>query len=153
MEFNDCITVTSEHVVASDNEPQSLITVKWDNDINTVIRQTYKRGWQWEEFFAVADQTSRLVQSVSHRVDILADFLNSGPLPVGPAIMNVRLALRSLPENWGSLVIVTNNGFIRMMLTMFNSYLASSLGNKTYVVSTFVEAYDLIASMQIQLNS
>jgi hypothetical protein len=128
------------------------ITVKWDNEAKTIIRQTYERNWRWQDFFETAAQTRELVNTVSHQVDIIADFLESGPLPLGPAITNARQVLSNLPANWGCLVIVTTNGFIRVMVLMFNSYFANTLGSQVHVVSNFSDAYNIIASLQTGQN-
>jgi hypothetical protein len=151
MNFND--DSLAEPLLTSDEETQMSITVDWDNAEQTIIRQIYQRHWQWDEFFEAADQTRAMVKTVSHQVDIIADFLNSGPLPLGPAMMNARRALSDLPSNWNSLVIVTANGFIRMTVLMFNSYFANTIGSKVYVVSSFSEAYHLISSFRSGQNS
>jgi hypothetical protein len=152
MKFNDADLVPPAYLLASGEEQSMSITVKWDNEAKTIIRQTYERNWQWEEFYAIADQTRALVKTVSHQVDIIADFLESGPLPLGPAITNARRVLSNLPSNWNSLIVVTNNGFIRVMVMMFNSYFANTLGSKVYIVSNFSDAYNLIASLQTGQN-
>jgi hypothetical protein len=125
------------------------IEIRWDNDEKTIIRETYNGRWTWDDFYLrITGEVPPMMKSVNHRVDVIADFRPSGPLPVGPAITNARNVIRSMPENWGCLVIVTDNRFIRVMVDTFRKLFSTGMGAKTFTAATPEEAYQVIARYQ-----
>ncbi len=82
-----------------------------------------------------------MVNSVEYTVHIVSDLRESESLPLGGAITHARNSLAYMPSNWGILVIITHNAFIRAMVTTFTALFKTTLGKKTFAASTLEEAY------------
>jgi hypothetical protein len=125
------------------------IKITWDNDAHTIIRETFEGAWTWDDFYQrLGKDVPAMMKSVAHRVDILADFRASGPLPLGPAITTARGVFNSVPSNWGCMVIVTDNRFISVLVDTFRKVFVTSVGVKIFTTKTDDEAYQIIGKQQ-----
>lgn len=123
------------------------IIVEWDNPEKTVIRQKYVGKWTWDEFFdACTKQSAGLMKTVPHTVHILADYSESGPLPLGGAVSQARTVTQYYPDNWGLLIIVSGNMFIKTLVNIFAKTYSRGAGAHTAAAATFEDAYKLVAN-------
>ncbi len=121
------------------------ITVEWDNPEKTIVRVTFAGRWTWAEFYEfVTKQVQPLIRTVDHTVDVISDFRDSGPLPLGPAITYANNVMKSYPPNAGIMVIVSNSLLIKTLVNVFSSAFKSGIGAKTFAVTSLEEAYHLI---------
>ncbi|MBC7814773.1 MAG: STAS/SEC14 domain-containing protein [Burkholderiales bacterium] len=123
---------------------RKTIEVDWDNDEHTIIREMFIGRWTWNEFYEVARDVPPMMTATPHTVHILADFRQSGPLPIGPAIIHARNTVQHLPDNWGIMVIVTPSMFIRTMVDVFRRMFPGRVAEKTFAVRELEEAYALM---------
>lgn len=118
------------------------IRASWANAEKTIIRQDYDGAWTWEEFFESSRQSSEMMATVSHRVDIVAD-MKPGTMPKsGTSITYARNVLRATPANWGILVIV-GNAFVNAMVRVYG-YVNNDMRAKIHVTESVEEAFELI---------
>jgi len=117
------------------------IQVEWADQSQTIVHQIFTGSWTWEEFYSATQQSKQMVASAERIVHIVSDLRESESLPLGGALTHARNSLGHMPSNWGVLVIVTRNAFIRAMVTTFTALFKTSLGNKTFSASTLEEAY------------
>lgn len=129
------------------------ISVRWENDEKTIIRQTFEGNWTWQEFIHSCideDGNAGLMRSVAHTVHVISDFTASGPIPFGGAISQSRSVMRHYPPNWGTLTVVTQNAFIRSLVNAFRRTYQRGFGARTFSAATIDEAYTLITQWEQQ---
>jgi len=120
------------------------IEIKWDNDEHTIIRETYIGNWTWDDFYDSVGVVPPMMISVSHTVHILIDLRESGPVPIGSAIVHARSAMQRFPQNWGIMAVVGPSMFIRSLVDIIRSILPGRLAGKIFVARSFEEAYALM---------
>ena len=122
------------------------IDVEWDNEQQTIIRQTYEGKWTWKEFLEVAEQdTNSRIRSVEHTVHVISDFRGTDGLPLGgSALSYAKEALADFPENGGLVLIVSESYFLKSLVMIFRNVFRGRIGNRTHSVKTMEEAYALI---------
>ncbi|MDX1991195.1 MAG: hypothetical protein SF029_02320 [bacterium] len=122
------------------------ITVDWDNNEKTIIRQTYVGKWTWDEFYASCEEFALLAQTVPHTVHMLIDMRHAGPLP-GGALSHIG-ALNRLPPNMGRIVAVGVGSFV---MRMFNVAAAvrPAVKERILIVATLDEAYSHLKESRV----
>ncbi len=96
-----------------------LIT-EWDNAEHTVMRVTYQPGWTWNDMEQNVDVEQSFLDSVNHRVDVIADFRDT-QLPPG-AISYLPKIAQSPPyshRNSGAVIMVGSPGFMRQVVGIY----------------------------------
>lgn len=131
------------------------ITVSWDNEAQTIIRQQYEGQWTWDVFYTdAAEVTWAMMKTVSHPVYIISDFTLSTGIPVGGALTHARNVLSKYPDNWNGIIIVSPSQFVQSLVAVFRRLFSSThlspeaIGNKTHAVKTLSEAYALIEALE-----
>lgn len=120
------------------------IEIQWDDDAKTIIRENYLGQWTWDNFFAMSTQAAEMMQTVDHRVDILAN-MKDGIMPMsGASMSNSRQVLLALPSNWGVIVVVTNS-FVSVLASVFKQF-DVQLGTKMHTTDSLEKAYQIIAA-------
>ncbi len=59
------------------------IEVLWDSDKKNILHFVYGENWTWEDFHAASKTSTQMIGSVEHTVDVIADFSNGTPPPIG----------------------------------------------------------------------
>ncbi|MBK8022227.1 MAG: hypothetical protein IPK19_12555 [Chloroflexi bacterium] len=121
----------------------------WYDSDRTIILQIYTDNWTWDDFYSACRQSAEMMGSVSHRVDIIADYLHSGPIPIGGAVTHARNVMSAYPLNWGGLVIVTESRVILLLVSTFKKVFPSNLGSRTFAASSVEDAEKLIHRLRI----
>ncbi len=119
-------------------------SVEWDNSEKTIVRMTYAGKWTWKDFYDTNMASVALAQTVEHRIHVIADFRHSQGIPGGNPLIHARNAMAVMPDNWGILVIVTDNQIIGRLVSIFRMTFRR-LGQKTFLAANMDEAYRLIA--------
>jgi hypothetical protein len=118
------------------------IEVTWDNDEKTIIHYYYGKNWSWEDFRQAGEISNAMAVEVHHTVDIIADFLDGSPPPIG-ALGRFKNAQESMPENIKSITVVGGGTFINALVGMF-SRLYRPLGEQLLIAKSLNEARDKI---------
>ncbi|MEO1289907.1 MAG: hypothetical protein AAFV93_19295 [Chloroflexota bacterium] len=63
------------------------INVTWDNDDHKIVRHVYPQQWDLNDFHRAIEDNASLIESVTHRVDVIADLTQNNlpqqsPLPL-----------------------------------------------------------------------
>jgi hypothetical protein len=118
------------------------IRAQWDNPEKTVVTVIYTDAWTWDEYYAATKEAKLLMETVPHRVDVIADMVK-GKFPTqGPAIAAAQNVLRSWPDNFGCLVIVSS-GFIQALVSIFKQ-IERKFGPHVHSARTVAEAQAII---------
>jgi hypothetical protein len=122
------------------------ITVSWDNEEKTIVRQTYIGKWTWDEFYAAGEEFAVLAGTVTHTVHLLIDMRQAGPLP-GGALSHIG-AMNRLPPNMGRIVAVGVGSFV---MKMFNVAAAvrPAIKERILIVATLDEAYSHLKESRV----
>lgn len=57
------------------------IKIMWDNDERTIMRYEFEARWSWADLYAASDEGTARLDSVDHRVDVIADLRGTSHLP------------------------------------------------------------------------
>jgi len=98
----------------------SHITTEWDNDEKTTMRVTYQLGWTWKDLQDNLPIEKEFLDSVNHRVDVIADFRGTR-LPPG-AITQLPKIANSPPyihPNSGLMVMVGSPNFMEEVVNIY----------------------------------
>jgi len=83
------------------------ISVCWDNNEQTALRIQYAKRWNWRDHGLALDTVNTLLNTVAHKVDLIVDLQESGPLPQ-TMMIEVARSPQALHPNWsGAVVIIT----------------------------------------------
>lgn len=96
------------------------LTTEWDNDEKTIMRVTYHAGWSWDDLEANLPVEAQMLDSVDHRVDVIADFRGT-QLPPG-AISRLPKIAQSPPythPNSGAMVMVGSPAFMKEVVAVY----------------------------------
>src|SRR5262245_10917165 len=119
------------------------ITVEWDDDEKTILRNDYSGAWTWEEYMEAGRKNNELIASVPHRVDIIAN-MRAGMMPRGGSPMAISSrVIRSAPSNRGIIVVVTNS-LVKGLLTVFKK-IDNNIGPITFGAESLDEARQVVA--------
>jgi hypothetical protein len=121
------------------------LTTEWDNEEKTIMRVTYQRGWTWDDLEGNLPKEKEFLDSVQHRVDVIADFRGTD-LPHG-AMMRLPKIADSPPythPNSGAVIMVGSPTFMDQVVTVYRK-LYGPVAIKLEMVHTLEEARERIA--------
>ena len=96
------------------------IITEWDDDGKTIMHVTYQPGWTWDDMEGNLPVEENMLDSVDHRVDVLADFRGT-QLPTG-AISRLPKIAQSPPythPNSGAMVMVGSPAFMKEVVGVY----------------------------------
>ncbi len=121
------------------------IQVNWENDEKTVLLNIYEGAWTMDDFYLAVQQTNALLDSVSHRVNIIFDVAKSPNFPKG-FMGAIRTQSQKPHANNGIMVIVGINAFVRVFYDMFTKvYTKQAVRQPTYMAANYEEAHAIFA--------
>ena len=97
------------------------IELIWDDEDRSIIHERFIGHWTWEEFHENAVEIRHMAESVSHRVDVIADLEASEGMPIGPAITQARAAMREVPPNWQGIIVVSGSWLVKTLTSVYQS--------------------------------
>ncbi|MBN1678743.1 MAG: hypothetical protein JW966_00530 [Anaerolineae bacterium] len=121
------------------------ITTEWDDAEHTIMRVTYHAGWTWHDLEANLPIEQGFLDSVDHRIDVIADFRDTR-LPPG-AISHLPKIANSPPyshPNSGFVVMVGSPMFMQEVVGVYKSVYGQAR-QKLTMVHDLNEARALIA--------
>ena len=119
------------------------LPVEWENEEKTIIRMIFAGNWNWHDFYEANVAVVALMQSVEHTVHTIADFRQSQGIPLDSPLVHARNAISALPDNWGILVIVTNNPLLEHLVNVFRITFRK-MGARTFLAGSIEQAHQLI---------
>lgn len=120
------------------------LTTEWDDEAHTIMRVTYHPGWTWDDLEANLPTEKAMLDSVEHRVDVIADFRGT-LLPPG-AISRLPKIAQSPPythRNSGSVIMVGSPAFMQEVVDIYKSIYGSA--QRLQMVGNLEEARTEIA--------
>lgn len=127
------------------------LNTEWDDQEKTILRVTYPRGWDWDDMEANLPIEQQHLDSVNHRVDVIADFRGTN-LPPGAIIRLPKIA-NSPPykhPNSGIVVMVGSPFFMNEVVGVYRKLYGSS-AVKLHMVSDLEKARALIVEYRASL--
>ncbi|MBN1966639.1 MAG: hypothetical protein JW910_18450 [Anaerolineae bacterium] len=94
------------------------VTVVWDDETHTCVRYVFTERWTWAEFHGPIDEANVMIRTQPHPVGIIADLLESDPLPA-KGLPTLKYMAAITPENACAFVIVGAGGFIQAIARVF----------------------------------
>jgi hypothetical protein len=120
------------------------IITEWDNDDQTIMRVTYQPGWTWDDMEGNLLLEEDMLNSVDHRVDVIADFRGTQLSP--GAISRLPKIAQSPPythPNSGAMVMVGSPAFMKEVVGVYKRVYGQAA--KLTMVHDLDEARALIA--------
>ncbi|MBE0690889.1 MAG: hypothetical protein IH587_12295, partial [Anaerolineae bacterium] len=99
------------------------MTISWLNEERTIILCTGEGKWTWEEFHEGSLRAIEMMNTVSHRVDLIYDRKPGSYPPSGSGLQHYKVALQRMPDyanmhvfvgSMSMVVQVTMNLFFRL---------------------------------------
>jgi hypothetical protein len=120
------------------------ITTVWDEEAHTTMLVTYHPGWTWDDLEGNLVIEEEMLNSVDHKVDVIADFRGT-QLPPG-AISRLPKIAQSPPythPNSGAMVMVGSPAFMKEVVGVYKRVYGQAA--KLTMVHDLDEARRLIA--------
>lgn len=97
------------------------IQVGWFNEEKTLIQYEFVGVWSWDDLFGAIDEAVKLLDSVTHRVDIFLNLAKSTGIPSLSVngLQRVANAPTATHPNMGIFVMVGMNAFARVSMDIF----------------------------------
>jgi altronate dehydratase len=124
------------------------IFVDWGDQNKTYIHYQLTDPWTWEDYYVAAREWRELVDAVHHPVITVLDFRGAAKLP-GNAMTHLKQAAMSAHPNFGGLIIVGVNTFIRLIVNMMMRIYPNS-AQRVYVAATLEEARAHLAHIRAE---
>jgi hypothetical protein len=121
------------------------ITVNWENDEKTIISICYEQPWTWEEFEQGHRELQHLLTTSPHKVDVIFDVVNGGPLKPN-AISRFRDAAKTRNPNQGAIVFVGANIMVQTIVQTIGKLTRTQTGGMQFA-STREEAKALLKKL------
>ncbi|MBN1563629.1 MAG: hypothetical protein JXA10_07315 [Anaerolineae bacterium] len=119
------------------------IVTEWHDDAKTIMRVTYQPGWTWRDLEANLPTEEQFLDSVDHKVDVIADFRDT-QLPPG-AISHLPKIAQSPPyvhPNSGEVVMVGSPIFMEEVVGVYKRVYGQA--SKLTMVHDLHEAQEII---------
>jgi hypothetical protein len=116
--------------------------VIWDNEEKNIVRYVFEGKWTLDELYAVMKEEDQMMAAVTHRVDVIVDFQDSGAIP-DRLLANFPKIFESSSAshpNVGMTVIIGAAGFAEMLANIF-----SKVFTRMLTAQTLEEARAIIA--------
>lgn len=128
-------------------------TFEWFNDEKTIMVERFVGDWTWEEFSDCIQGAITLIKEVEHDVIAIADYSESGGMPMsGASIRIARDVMKLAPDHWRGVVIVSDNRLIRTMVNLFQTA-NRTFGNKVFLESTITAAINRAETVLASLKN
>jgi len=118
------------------------IPVEWLDDAQTILIYRVEGKWTTSDLPELSERTNLLLDSVSHRVDMIGDFTQA-EIPSGNILLTTRRTLRGPHPNRGLVVLVGLNPFLRGILSILKTVYPHRL-ERYETVSTIEAAQEVI---------
>jgi hypothetical protein len=94
------------------------IDVVWDDDSQSILRWDFSADWSWDEYQLAFDRSLEMVSSVSHRVDVIPNVIETQKLPAG-ALAQFKRVYDNSPDNTHLILITGGNSFVNAVIKTF----------------------------------
>ncbi len=118
------------------------IHLEWGNPEKTILFENLDGEWTLSDVYAMLDDCEKMVSSVMHRVDIIADLSNSH-FSSGNLLTALSRAQRTQPPNVGLIIAVKANRYLKAMADVAATMWPRSTEKLRYV-NSIEAAYALL---------
>lgn len=119
------------------------ITVKWDNEGQTIIRWVFEGIWTKQDYHDVYKDLLNTLDTVSHKVHIILDMRAGHDLPRGFISTLRSEQLKQSHPNLGIMVSIGQNAFIRIFVNTFIKIYPPNI-QRFYMADSDEQAYALL---------
>ncbi len=119
----------------------------WDNTDCTTIFIMIEGKWSWNDIRNLRDQCVRMLNAVSHPVDIIVDQGKATWFPEGYRV-SVRRILTNIPQNVGHVVIVSTNPLVKQAFHIFVG-LNEGVDFRYHFAQTVEEAREILKNLRL----
>lgn len=120
-----------------------------ENDPN-LIWQIFEGKWTLDEYIQDVDELTKLINTRTERIDVIADLTKSGTPPAKLLSISGYLE-RHNPENRGAAVIVGSGMFVKTLVKISET-IAPRFTTNLYTADTVDEAHAIIAKARAEVN-
>lgn len=122
----------------------SKIELYWDDEAQTVMLATFKRGWTWSEMFQTLSDIKRVTENQPHEVGAIVQMESGANVPNGSIFSretrdNAKQMLQMGADGKGPIAIVGMNALIKTVAKAFTMLDRNALDD-VYFVDTMDEA-------------
>lgn len=117
-------------------------SLQWDDPEETIMYLELIGKWTWEEFFKATEHIVEAFNQKPYRCDIICNARTGTMTSVAPVLHNGQQIIRSLPENFGIIVAITDS-LTTMLVNTFKRF-NPELGEKVVSVTSHWQATNVI---------
>jgi hypothetical protein len=128
------------------------IRCTWDDQDNSIIWFVVEGHWTWEEYHREVDTSIEMMKTVNHRVDLLADMREAGPVPLSAASLHAKSSFSRLPSNHGLSVIIGADSFAQTLIKLVQSVMPV-VARKSRTARSVEEVLEIIAEHREVVSS
>jgi hypothetical protein len=125
--------------------------IEWIDDDKTMIRIEGQGAWTWEDFYRGLNQVVEMARSVPHRVDLLYA-RGQSTAPKGGFSTHYQRALKMMPQNVHTQVMVTPSLFARTVVSIMSRITPNSAMRNFMMVATEEEALRAISESRTNIS-
>jgi hypothetical protein len=126
------------------------INIYWDSDAQDIIRIDVSGDWTWQEYHDGNPVLLPMFLSVTHRVDIIADFREANSIANDPyAAQYVKRGRETRPRNYGVTVNV-GASTIEKAIFISGTSISENRSRQVYFTDTIEKAYQIIRDERLK---
>ncbi|MFN8373241.1 MAG: hypothetical protein U0694_10260 [Anaerolineae bacterium] len=120
------------------------IDCRWYDKDKKAIIATYKRGWKWADYLQAKAMADAMLNSVSWRVQFLADLRGASVLPSDSALSYFTSVFSTAPSNLGIIVTVGASRVVRVLFQAVQHLTRNPAARNLQYVETMEEAHAMM---------
>ena len=129
------------------------IDVKWLNDEQKIVHYHFQKGWQWSDLDNAFKAAWNLMDTVTHKVDVILDFTDATMSVPGGALTHGRRIFSNKPHSNLRLTVLVGNRFISQLTETARKFLPKGLDQwDLRFAASFVQAQDMVKERSGQDN-
>ena len=103
------------------------VEVKWANEGQNIIHYHFQKGWGWNDLDNAFKAAWALMDTVTHRVDVILDFTESTMSVPSGALTHGRRIFNNKPHANLRMTVLVGNRFISQLTEMARNFLPKGL--------------------------
>jgi hypothetical protein len=98
------------------------IDLQWYDAERTIIYAQFPPKWVWDDVYALLDEVNRMMDDVTHPVDVIYDMLKSYSLFPPSALPNLQRLSDTAHPNDRLVIFISNTTFVKMIVEIAHKF-------------------------------
>jgi hypothetical protein len=94
------------------------VSMWWDEADSALFHAKLTKPWAWEDYLKRVEEAIAVIKTRSEIIDAIVEIDSAGSISSGSIMGQLSKILKILPDNMGTIVVIINNDFLRMINTL-----------------------------------